>query len=60
MDLKFSMNEVFVFHRGQSYLHFQSYFELNTCHNLVKSEQNESIIQIEKNSNNKKQMKKNC
>ena len=60
MDLKFSMNEVFVFLSGQSYLHFQSYFELNACHNLVKSEQNESIIQIEKNSNNKKQVKKNC
>ena len=53
------MNEVFVFHRGQSYLHFQSYFELVTCHNLVKSEQNESIIQSEKNSNNTKQVKKN-
>ena len=54
------MNEVFVFHRGQSYLHFQNYFELNTCHNLVKSEQNESIIQSEKNPNNKKQVKENC
>ena len=60
MDLKFSVNEVFVLPRGQSYLHFHSYFELITCHNLVKSEQNESIIQIEKNSNNTKQMKKNC
>ena len=54
------MNEVFVSHRGQSYWHFQSYFELITCHNMVKSEQNESIIQIEKNSNNTKQVKKNC
>ena len=54
------MNEVFVFLRGQSYLHFQSYFEHNACHDLVKSEQNESVIQSEKNSNNKKQVKKNC
>ena len=54
------MNEVFVFHRGQSYLHFQTYFELITCHNLVKSEQNESIAQSEKISSNTKQVKKNC
>ena len=60
MGLKFSVNEVFVFLRGQSYLHFHSYFELITCHNLVKSEQNESITQSKKNSNNTKQVKTNC
>ena len=48
MDLKFSMNEVFVFHRGQSYLHFHSYFELVTCHNLVKSEQNNQSFKVKK------------
>ena len=60
MGLKFSINAVFLFRRGQSYLRFQSCFELNMCQNLVKSESTESFIQYKKNSNNKKQVKKKC
>ena len=42
------MNEVFVFHRGQSYLHFQCCFESNTCQNLVKSEQTNNSFKVRK------------